>query len=92
MATPQRDSAAQEGGAIRIYIFKSETRKNLRAFAADPRGSRLPDHHGPWTAVGIIGPSSAPPHNMSREGIEKAIATEGFQMWRLVETERSAAG
>ena len=76
MSSQQLDTASQpEGGAIRIYIFKSETRKHLRAFAADPRGSKLPDHHGPWTATGIIGPSSAPPHKMSREAIEKAIAT-----------------
>jgi len=79
MSSPQADTAT------RIYIFKSETRKNLRAFAAEPRGSALPARHGPWTAIGIIGPSSPPPHKMSREGIEKAIAAEGFQMWRLVE-------
>ena len=87
MASPQPDPASPEGNALRIYIFKSETRKNLRAFAADPRGSRLPDHHGPWTATGIIGPSSAPPHKMSRDAIEKAIASEGFQMWRLVDND-----
>lgn len=87
MSSPQPDGALSEGGAIRIYIFKSETRKHLRAFAGDPRGSKLPDHHGPWTATGIIGPSSAPPHRMSREVIEKAIAKEGFQMWRLVEND-----
>ena len=68
MSSQQLDTASPEGSAIRIYIFKSETRKHLRAFAADPRGSKLPDHHGPWTATGIIGPSSAPPHKMSREG------------------------
>ena len=87
MSSQQLDTATAEGGAIRIYIFKSETRKHLRAFAADPRGSKLPDHHGPWTATGIIGPSSAPPHKMSRETIEKAIAKEGFQMWRLVDND-----
>jgi hypothetical protein len=87
MSSQQLDTATQPEGAIRIYIFKSETRKHLRAFAADPRGSKLPDHHGPWTATGIIGPSSAPPHKMSREAIEKAIATEGFQMWRLVDND-----
>jgi hypothetical protein len=32
---------------MRIYIFKSETRKDLRAFAADLAGSRLPLNHGP---------------------------------------------
>lgn len=86
MASPHTGVAATNS-AIRIYIFKSETRKNLCAFAADPRGTALPERHGPWTATGIIGPASPPPHRMSRETIEKAIAAEGFQMWRLVEAE-----
>ena len=68
---------------MRIYIFKSETRKDLRAFAGDLAGSRLPANHGPWTATGAIGPDSAPPHNFSREAIEEAIDAEGFQLWRL---------
>jgi hypothetical protein len=45
---------------MRIYIFKSETRGDLRAFAGDLRGSRLPQKHGPWTATGAIGPDNAP--------------------------------
>jgi len=68
---------------VRIYIFKSETRKELRAFASDPAGAKLPKQHGPWTVTGIIGPESAPPHKMSREAIEKALTAEGFQMWRM---------
>ena len=68
---------------MRIYIFKSETRKELQAFAKEPMGSALPKQHGPWTVIGIVGPNSAPPHNMSRETIEKAIETAGFQMWRM---------
>ena len=50
---------------MRIYIFKSETRKDLRAFAADLAGSKLPQNHGPWTATGAIGPDNAPPHNLA---------------------------
>jgi hypothetical protein len=68
---------------MRIYIFKSETRKDLLAFAGDLTGSRLPANHGPWTATGAIGPDSAPPHKFSREAIEEAIDAEGFQLWRL---------
>jgi len=64
---------------MRIYVFKSETRKDLRAFAADLAGSKLPQNHGPWTATGAIGP-----HNFSRAAIEEAIDTEGFQLWRMV--------
>jgi hypothetical protein len=29
---------------MRIYIFKSETRKELCAFAGDPMGSKLPQY------------------------------------------------
>jgi hypothetical protein len=69
--------------AVRIYIFKSETRKDLHAFAADLAGSKLPPHHGPWTATGAIGPDNAPPYNFSRDAIEEGIEAEGFQLWRL---------
>ena len=68
---------------MRIYIFKSETRKELRAFAGDPMGSKLPHNHGPWTVTGVVGPHKAPPHNFSRNVIEEAIDVEGFQLWRL---------
>lgn len=67
---------------MRIYIFKSETNADLHAFAGDPGGGTLPKNHGPWTATGIIGTASAPPHNISRDTIEEAIGTHGFQMWR----------
>lgn len=68
---------------MRIYIFKSETRKGLHAFAADLMGSRLPQQHGPWIATGAIGPGNAPPYNLSRDAIEEGIESEGFQLWRL---------
>jgi hypothetical protein len=67
---------------MRIYIFKSEAMKALRAFAGDPAGSKLPTSHGPWTAVGVISEEKEPPHNLSRETIEGAIDAEGFQLWR----------
>jgi hypothetical protein len=68
---------------MRIYMFKSETRDDLRAFAGDLVGSKLPQRHGPWTATGIVGPEKDPPHKFSRAAIEKAIDAEGFQLWRL---------
>jgi hypothetical protein len=71
---------------MRIYIFKSETRKDLRAFAADLAGSKLPERHGPWIVTGAIGPNNAPPHNFPRNEIEEAIDAEGFQLWRLGKT------
>lgn len=68
---------------MRIYIFKSETTRELRAFAGDLIGTKLPANHAPWTVTGVIADNKAPPHNLSRETIEEAIETEGFQLWRL---------
>ena len=45
---------------MRIYIFKSETRRGLRAFAGDPAGSKLPNQHGLWTAIGVVRPEADP--------------------------------
>ena len=69
---------------MRIYIFKSEARNELHAFAGDPTGSKLPQQHGPWTATGVVGADKSPPHNFSRDAIEGAIEGEGFQLWRLI--------
>jgi hypothetical protein len=68
---------------MRIYIFKSETLAGLRAFAGDPGGNKLPQQHGPWTAIGVIRPEADPPHKFSRMAIERAIDGDGFQLWRL---------
>jgi hypothetical protein len=83
--------ARQKGLIVRLFIFKSETRKQLLAFAGDPAGSRLPQNHGPWTATGIVGATSAPPHNISRDTIEEAIETNGFQLWRMAKPAEARA-
>ena len=75
---------------MHIYIFKSESKNELRAFAGDPAGSKLPQQHGPWTATGVIRADKAPPHNFSRDAIEEAIEDQGFQLWRLKKTEVDA--
>jgi hypothetical protein len=31
----------------------------------------------------VVADNKAPPHQLSREVIEQAIADEGFQLWRL---------
>jgi hypothetical protein len=67
---------------MRIYMFKSEQRNNLRAFAGDLVGSRLPQRHGPWAVMGSVAPDRDPPYKLSRGAIEKAIDAEGFQLWR----------
>jgi hypothetical protein len=75
---------------MRIYIFKSEATKALRAFAGDAAGSMLPRSHSPWTATGIVSEDKDPPHKFSREAIESAITAEGFQLWRQLEKAKPA--
>jgi hypothetical protein len=67
---------------MRIFVFKSEPRPDLRAFGADLSGSQLPKQFSPWRAVGAIAPDKDPPHGLSRV-IEPAIKTQGFQLWRM---------
>ncbi len=68
---------------MRIFIFKSEPRPDLRAFGDDLRGSQLPKQFGPWHAIGAIAPEASPPHELSRDVIEAAIKNQGFQLWRV---------
>lgn len=75
---------------MRLYIFRSETKPALNAFAADERGSMLPQNHGPWKVTGVVGATSAPPHNISRTTIEEAIGAHGFQLWRKRKAEAAA--
>jgi hypothetical protein len=63
---------------VRIHVFKSETADRLRAFAGDPDVNKLPRQHGPWTTTAIISPDKAPPYNLSRDAIEKAIKGKAF--------------
>jgi hypothetical protein len=69
--------------AMRLFIFKSEPKPELRAFGGDLAGSQLPKQLGPWHAIGAVAPDRNPPHELSREVIETAIKTQGFQLWRM---------
>jgi hypothetical protein len=68
---------------MRLFMFKSEGTRSLHAFAPDPGGEQLPARHGPWTAVGVVREDKDPPHRMSRSVIEKSIADQGFQLYRM---------
>lgn len=68
---------------MRIYIFKSDVKSDLRAFAGDIEGSKLPNQFRPWRVVGVVGADKNPPHSLSRSDIEEAIGTQGFQLWRM---------
>jgi hypothetical protein len=75
--------AAKGGGAMRIFIFKSEASPGLGAFSGDVAGLQLPSQFKPWRAVGAIAPHRDPPYKLSRDVIEAAIAARGFQLFRL---------
>ncbi|HVY57249.1 MAG TPA: hypothetical protein VHA77_05305 [Xanthobacteraceae bacterium] len=75
---------------MRLYIFKSEAKDELQAFAGDADGSKLPDRFRPWQAIGVVGSEKKPPHNLPREQIEAAIESQGFQLWRM--KPKAAAG
>lgn len=66
-----------------IYIFRSDVKKELQAFAGDAAGTRLPDQFGPWHAIGVVRPDKDPPCNLPRDEIQKAIKVNGFQLWRM---------
>ena len=83
--TPERRTPMQ------IFIFKSEPRPELRAFGGDDGGSALPKKFGPWHSIGAIAPDQEPPHRLSRDVIEAAIKTQGFQLWRLRKKETPPA-
>lgn len=68
---------------MRIFVFVSQTRQDLHAFAGDLVGSKLPDRVGPWRLLRGVPPGSALPHGISRSAVERAIGAEGFQLWRL---------
>ena len=68
---------------MNIYIFKSETKSELRAFAGDAVGSKLPDQFRPWHATGVVSAGKALPHQISRATVEDAIEAQGFQLWRF---------
>jgi hypothetical protein len=67
---------------MRIFMFTSRNKPELRAFAGESTGSKLPAKYAPWDATGVIRPENAPPHRFPRAVIEKAIEAEGFQLWR----------
>ncbi len=71
------------GGAMRIFIFKSEKKPELRAFGGDLAGIKLPGQFKPWRAVGAIAPNQELPYKIARDDVEKAIAECGFQLFRL---------
>lgn len=70
---------------MRLFMFKSDS-INIRAFAGDAEGSRLPKKFRPWASDGVVEAGQQPPFNLPRSKIETAINTVGFQLWREKES------
>ena len=85
MSDDSFDNDNNIGVQMRIFIFKSETRTDLRAFGGDPAGLQLPDKFKPWRVVGAIAPNRDFPYKISRADVEMAIREQGFQLFRLKE-------
>jgi hypothetical protein len=85
------DAPAKTHGSIRIFVFKSETNPELRAFGGDLAGTMLPSQFRPWHAVGSIAPNSDFPYSLSRKSIETAINDCGYQMWRTPKKSKKSA-
>ena len=78
-----KEDEAPAAGGMRIFVFKSETKEGLHAFAADLAGSQLPAQFKPWRATGAIAPDGAFTYKLSRKAIEAAIREHGYQLWRV---------
>lgn len=74
---------------MRLYMFASRTKPELRAFAGEASGQGLPEKYAPWDAAGVVAPDRAPPHGFSRTKIEQAIGAQGYQLW-LAEHRKTA--
>jgi hypothetical protein len=68
---------------MRIFVFRSQSRNSLCAFAGDIAGSRLPEKFGPWRRVATVPRGVALPHGVARQPVEEAITAEGFQLYRI---------
>jgi len=75
---------------MRLYMFTSQAKSDLHAFAADERGTKLPPKYAPWGLTGTLGTRAAPPHNFARRDIERSVETEGLQLWRTHPKEQPA--
>jgi hypothetical protein len=68
--------------SMRLFMFASQPRSGLHAFAGEESGDKLPAKYAPWNLTGILEAKAAPPHGFSRKEIERSIGSTGFQLWR----------
>ena len=62
---------------MRLYIFKSESKPDIGAFAGDGAGTKLPKNFAPWRVVGLVSAKRAPPQGPPRAQIGAGIQSNG---------------
>ncbi|MBD2745203.1 hypothetical protein IC232_00690 [Microvirga sp. BT688] len=68
---------------MRLFMFTSQAKDDLHAFAGDESGTKLPAKYAPWGLTGTLNSRETPPHKFNRKAIEQAVSSEGFQLWRM---------
>jgi hypothetical protein len=72
---------------MKMFVFQSEAKAELRAFAGDADGRTLPAKFAPWTATGVVTAIQRLPSGLPRDVVEREIRNHGFQLWRLRKTD-----
>ena len=68
---------------MRVFMFVSQAKDGLHAFAGDESGSKLPAKYGPWDFVATIDSYQRFPFGFPRKAVEEEIASRGYQLWRM---------
>ena len=68
---------------MKLFIFQSGAKGELRAFTGDSDGHLLPPQFAPWGITGIVAAAQALPRGLPRGVVEQEIRSRGFQLWRL---------
>jgi hypothetical protein len=67
------------------YVFQSGRSTELRGFAEDAAGTKLPLEYGPWTLVQQITPDQGWDLGISRAVVATAVLENGFYLWGPLE-------
>ncbi|CAN7640709.1 PRC-barrel domain-containing protein [Bosea sp. LjRoot237] len=63
------------------YLFQAVNSPDLRGFAEEPAGAKLPRDLGPWTLVQQIRPNEEWTPTVSRAVVAAGIIENGFYLW-----------
>ena len=61
---------------MRLFMFTSQAKDDLHAFAGDESGSKLPAKYGPWGLTGTLNSRETPPHQILAQD-HRAVDLDG---------------